>query len=68
MPLIFNYLKDKIMYKHIIKTMGDVDWMALIPLVLFISVFSITILIWALRNKTEVAEMANLPLKDGTKS
>ena len=56
------------MYKHIIKTMGDVDWMALIPLVLFISVFSITTLIWALRKKTEVAEMANLPLKDGTKS
>ena len=56
------------MYKHIIKTMGDVDWMALIPLVLFISVFSLTTLIWVWRSKQDVAEMANLPLEDGTKS
>ena len=48
--------------------MGDVDWMALIPLVIFISVFSITTLIWVWRSQQEVAEMANLPLEDGTKS
>jgi cbb3-type cytochrome oxidase subunit 3 len=56
------------MFKHIIKTMGDVDWMALVPLILFVSVFSIASILWLKRSKKEVAKMANLPLEDGTKN
>ena len=54
------------MFKYIIKTMGDVDWMAVVPLILFVTVFSITSLLWLRRNKEEVAGMAKLPLEDGT--
>jgi hypothetical protein len=54
------------MGKYIIKTMGDVDWMALVPLVLFVSVFVVVSIIWFRRSKTEMAKLANIPLEDGT--
>jgi hypothetical protein len=55
------------MGKYIIKTMENVDWMALIPLVLFVSVFIIVSIMWFRRSKQEMAELANIPLEDGTK-
>jgi preprotein translocase subunit YajC len=55
------------MGKYIIKTMGNVDWMGLLPLVLFVSVFVLVSIMWFRRSKQEMAEMANIPLQDGTK-
>ena len=54
------------MYKHIIKTMGNVDWMAVVPMLLFITVFVGTALVWFRKNQKEVDVMANLPLEDGS--
>jgi hypothetical protein len=62
-------LKNKIiMYKYIIKTMGNVDWMAVVPMLLFIAVFVGTALIWFRKNQKEVDVMANIPLDDGSVS
>jgi Na+/H+-dicarboxylate symporter len=54
------------MYKYIIKTMGNVDWMAVVPMLLFIAVFVGTALVWFRKNQKEVDVMANIPLDDGS--
>ena len=54
------------MYKYIIKTMGNVDWMAVVPMFLFIAVFVGTALVWFRKEQKEVNKMANLPLEDGS--
>jgi Na+/H+-dicarboxylate symporter len=56
------------MYKYIIKTMGNVDWMAVVPMLLFIAVFVGTALVWLRKEQKEVNRMANLPLEDGSVS
>jgi cbb3-type cytochrome oxidase subunit 3 len=56
------------MYKYIIKTMGNVDWMAIVPLILFFAVFVGTALVWFRKDQKEVEAMANLPLDDGSLS
>ena len=56
------------MYKYIIKTMGNVDWMAVVPMLLFIAVFVGTALVWFRKNQKEVDIMANIPLDDGSVS
>jgi Na+/H+-dicarboxylate symporter len=53
------------MYKYIIKTMGNVDWMAVVPLVLFFAVFVGTALVWFNKDRNTVDKMANIPLDDG---
>jgi hypothetical protein len=54
------------MYKHILERAGDIDWMALGPLLLFF-VFFMVISIFAIRQKKEfVDKMSNLPLEDNT--
>jgi hypothetical protein len=55
------------MYKHIIKSMENVDTMAVLPLVLFVVVFVGTAIQWLLKSKKVVDYMAQLPLDDGTK-
>lgn len=54
------------MYKYIIKTMGNVDWMAVVPLVLFFAVFIGTAFVWFRKEQKEVNKMANIPLDDGS--
>lgn len=54
------------MYKYIIKTMGNVDWMAVVPLLLFFAVFVGTALVWWRKEQKVVDRMANLPLNDGS--
>jgi cbb3-type cytochrome oxidase subunit 3 len=62
-------LKNEIiMYKYIIKTMGNVDWMAVVPMLLFFMVFVGTALVWWRKEQKEVNRMANLPLEDGSVS
>lgn len=65
---MFYVLKNKIMYKYIIKTMGNVDWMAVVPMLLFIAVFVGTALVWFRKEQQEVNKMANMPLDDGSLS
>lgn len=52
------------MYKYILEKAGDLDWMAILPLLIFTIVFTI-ITIRALSYKKEfVTRMGNLPLED----
>lgn len=41
--------------------------MAVLPLVLFLMVFVGTAIVWFRKNPKTVAEMANIPLEDGTR-
>jgi cbb3-type cytochrome oxidase subunit 3 len=56
------------MYKHIIKSMGNIDWMAVAPLLLFFSLFVGVAFVWYRKSQKEVSRMAGLPLEDGTKA
>ncbi len=55
------------MGKYIIKTMGNIDWMAITPLILFFTVFIMVFVVWMFRSKQEIAELASIPLEDGSK-
>jgi len=52
------------MFKYILEKAGDINWMAIVPLVLF--VFFFTIIVWrTIRQKKEfVDRMANMPLQE----
>lgn len=52
------------MYKYIIERAGDIDWMAIVPLLIFTTIFVI-ISIRAVTAKTDfIDKMANLPLDE----
>ena len=52
------------MFKYILERAGDIEWMAIVPLVLFVVFF--VVIVWrALSQKKEfVDRMANMPLQD----
>ena len=52
------------MFKYILERAGDIEWMAIVPLVLFVVYF--VVIVWrALSQKKEfVDRMANMPLQD----
>lgn len=41
--------------------------MAVTPLVLFFTVFVMVFLVWMTRSKSEMSQLANIPLEDGAK-
>ena len=52
------------MFKHILESVSDVNWMAIIPLVVFVIFFSM-VLVKAIREKKEfIDKMSSLPLED----
>ncbi len=55
------------MGKYIIKTMDNIDWMAVTPLLMFFTVFLMVFGVWMFRSKTEIAQLASIPLEDGSK-
>lgn len=55
------------MGKYIIKTMSNIDWMAITPLILFFTVFIMVFVVWMFRSKQEIAALASIPLEDGSK-
>lgn len=52
------------MFKYILEKAGDIDWMALVPLVLFVVIFTFIILRTMRQKKDYVDHMSNLPLED----
>ncbi len=52
------------MFKYILERAGDIEWMAIVPLVLFVAFF--IVIVWrAVTHKKEfVDRMANMPLQD----
>lgn len=51
------------MYKYILETAGDINWMALFSLLTFFVVFSLTIVITLRSDKKSIRKMASLPLE-----
>ena len=52
------------MYKYILETAGNINWMALFALLTFFIVFSMSIYLAFIKKEEELNEVANLPLAD----
>lgn len=52
------------MYKYILERAGDIDWMAIVPLLIFTTVFVIISIQAITAKKDFIDKMANLPLDE----
>jgi len=52
------------MYKYILESAGNINWMALFALLTFFIVFSMSIYLAFIKNSSDLDEIANLPLAD----
>ncbi len=52
------------MYKYILESASNINWMALFALITFFTVFSISIYLAFIKDKSELEEIASLPLTD----
>ena len=50
------------MYKYILESAGNINWMALFALLTFFIVFSMSIYLALIKNSEELNEVAHLPL------
>ena len=50
------------MYKYILETAGNINWMALFALLTFFFVFSMSIYMAFIKDKKQLEEVAHLPL------
>ncbi len=51
------------MFKYILENAGDIQWLALVPLVLFFLVFVGAMITTMLKNKSYIERMSNLPFE-----
>ena len=56
------------MYKHILESAGNINWMALFALITFFALFIIGIVSIFGKNKAYIEKMSNLPLEDDNAS
>jgi len=52
------------MYKYILESAGNINWMALFALLTFFFVFSVSIYMAFVKDKAELRHVAELPLSD----
>lgn len=52
------------MYKYILESAGNINWMALFALLTFFIVFSMSIYLAFMKSSKELREVANLPLAE----
>ena len=50
------------MYKYILEKAGDLDWMAILPLLIFTIIFGIVIIRAITHKRAFISKMASLPL------
>lgn len=56
------------MYKHLLAESGNIEWMALLPLVIFVSFF-VGLLLYVIRgNRKHFNEMAFLPFNENSET
>jgi cbb3-type cytochrome oxidase subunit 3 len=56
------------MYKHLLESAGNINWMAVMPLLIFV-VFFIGIVVFTVkRDKHFIQKMAEMPLKDDSEN
>ena len=51
------------MYKYILESVSQINWMGILPLVLFFSFFTIMLIRVLREDKTHVSNMAQMPLE-----
>ena len=56
------------MYKHILESAGNINWMAILALVTFFTLFIIGIVTVFGKNKDYIDKMSNLPLEEDNAS
>ncbi len=56
------------MYKYILESAGNINWMAIFALLTFVAIFLISLLVVIRRGKEYSRKMANMPLEDGGSS
>lgn len=52
------------MYKYILESAGNINWMALFALITFFSVFSIGVFLALRKDTNEIKRISSLPLAD----
>lgn len=52
------------MYKYILATAGDINWMALLSLLTFVFVFVTSAILALRKNNEQIKHMSHLPLED----
>jgi hypothetical protein len=52
------------MYKYILESAGNINWMALFSLLTFLSVFILAVILVFRRSDEHIRHMASLPLDD----
>ena len=50
------------MYKYILESAGNINWMALFALLTFFIIFSLSVYLAFIKKSSELDEIANLPL------
>ena len=57
-------INQKEMFKHILESAGDINWMALFALITFFTLFLISTYLVLRKDKAYLDKMSNLPLDD----
>ncbi len=52
------------MYKYILQSVENINWLAIGPLVLFFVFFVVIVLMAIMKNKAFIEKMGNLPLEE----
>jgi hypothetical protein len=52
------------MYKYILDSAKEIDWMAIIPLIIFFSFFTAMVIVTIMKKKSFVDRMKQLPLEN----
>lgn len=56
------------MYKYILESAGNINWMALFALITFFFIFSLSVYLIFVKDKDALKHLEELPLSDGEKS
>ena len=52
------------MYKYLLDNAGDLNWMAILPLLIFVLFFTLVVVVTFVRDKKHIDHMAQMPLQD----
>ncbi len=52
------------MYKYILESVENINWLAIVPLIIFFLFFTVTIILVMRKKKSFIDKMGNLPLEE----
>jgi uncharacterized membrane protein (DUF485 family) len=56
------------MYKYLLESAGNINWMAIAALLTFVTVFVLSTILVMRKDKKFIHKMANLPFEDGSEN